>query len=89
MKDSGTISQLFTCYWHYKEAQRSWQEHTKCWMGKPNFLSLLRSWESKVIALLKAEDFTKLEVDKLIGSLITYKMINSNEYEKRKKKKKK
>lgn len=50
--------------------------------------SLLKKWELKVTTVLKAEDFTKLELDQLIVPLITHKMINSNE-DKRKKKKQK
>lgn len=42
---------------------------------------LLCSWEPKVMAILEAKDLTTLDLDQLIGSLITHEMINSNDEE--------
>lgn len=43
--------------------------------------------EPKFTAIIEDKDLTKLQLNQLIGSLITHEMINLNEEEKKKKKK--
>lgn len=43
--------------------------------------------EPKFTAIIEDEDLTKLQLNELIGSLITHEMINMNEVEKKRKRK--
>ena len=50
--------------------------------------SLLQTWDSKVIAIQEARDLSILNVEELVGSLMTYEIgLNRHEEEELKKKK--
>ena len=83
MKSNETITDMFTRFTdninNLKNLGKLYLDSDLC---KKILRSLLRTWESKVMAILEAKDLSSLKVEELIGSLMTHEISLSQHIEK-------
>ena len=90
MESNETITDMFTRFTdiinNLKNLEKLYTDSDLC---RKILRSLLRTWESKVTAILEAKDLSSLKVEELIGSLMTHAISLSQHIEEEVRRKKK
>ena len=86
MKDNETIVEMIT---RFTEIVNGLEALGKTYKESENVMKILRSlpskWHTKVTAIQEAKDLTKLPLEELIGSLMTYEINLANKQQEKKK----
>ncbi|XP_028094225.1 uncharacterized protein LOC114294300 [Camellia sinensis] len=90
IKPDENISQIFTCITDIINNLKSLRKtYTNAKIVRKMLRSLPKNWETKVISVIEAMDISTLNLDELMGSLLTYELIMQEGEEQKDKNKKK
>ena len=82
MKQNESIKEMYTCFTDIINGMISLGENFNDEILVKKILRILpKSWAPKVSAIQKAKDLSKVSIEELLGSLMTYEMTQRNEEE--------